>query len=120
MTNSTYYSATAGIRTSDLSYSMTMNRKVAGSYPLGHRGSDTVDSTGYREVIIFASHRCLLEVSVITKGFRPIISMEANKARKMYIHEYALTYLEHKLAVDYVQLDKVRVNTYVYRQANTR
>ena len=32
-----YYSTTAGIRSSDLPHSMTMNKKVPRSYPLGHR-----------------------------------------------------------------------------------
>ena len=36
--NFPYYSATAGIRTSDLPYSMTTNKKVPRSYPLGRRG----------------------------------------------------------------------------------
>ena len=31
-----YYSATGGIRTSDLPHSMTMSKKVLRSYPQGH------------------------------------------------------------------------------------
>ena len=39
MKNSTYYSATAGIRTSNLPRSMTTSKKIPHSYPLGHKGS---------------------------------------------------------------------------------
>ena len=38
MTNSSNYSVTTGIRTSDLPHSMTTSKKVPRSYPLGHRG----------------------------------------------------------------------------------
>jgi len=38
MRNSSYYSATSEIRTSDLPHGMTTSKKVQSSYPLGRRG----------------------------------------------------------------------------------
>ena len=51
MKNSPYYNAIAGIRTSDLTHSMTMSKKVPLSYPQGHRGGFVLAKQNYGSYI---------------------------------------------------------------------
>ena len=55
MKNSPYYIATAGIRTSDLQHSMTTNKKVPCSYPLGHTQMKVADIWNNKWMLIGAS-----------------------------------------------------------------